>query len=147
MRSLTPRERVLLLGAATLVAIGGLAQMVILPSLTSRQDSFAQLTKFEVVSAVLAGLPTQQIDSEPTELQPLRQRVTDTARRAGLDIRRLDPQGAAALSVSLDDVAFAALVGWIVQLTETAEVQVLSAEIGRRTEPGTVSARFLLEAK
>lgn len=145
MRTLTSREKALTISATAAIGAIGLLQLVILPALTSRQESLAHLTKFETMSAILDALPTQQPDNTQTALPPLRERVTDTARRAGLEIRRLDPQGAQALSVFMDDVPFAAVIGWLDQLTGAAQARVLSAEIGRSPEPGIVSARFLLE--
>ncbi|KMW59410.1 General secretion pathway protein M [Candidatus Rhodobacter oscarellae] len=112
------------------------------PALTSKRDSYAQLTKIDAIEGLLHSLPISVVPQEMPE--PLRLRVTGTASEAGLEIRRLDPQGAA-LSVSLDKVPFAALISWVETLSTTAGVRVLAAEIGRLPEPGQVTARLLLE--
>ena len=117
---------------------------VVRPALDLRAASLTRISQVETVSAALDRLPATFAAAPAAELPPLRTRVTDAARSAGLDIRRLDPQGAA-ISVTLDDVPFAALVGWLDRLTTTARVRVLSAEIGRRPTPGVVTARLVLE--
>ncbi|WP_299882283.1 type II secretion system protein GspM [uncultured Sulfitobacter sp.] len=146
-RALSLRERMLLKGSALVIGVLGGVQMGVIPAMASRQDSFAYLRKIDIVLSVLDVLPSAPAVDGVADLPPLRNRVADSARRAGLDIRRLDPQGASALAVSLDDVPFAAMIGWLDQLTGQDRVRVLSAEIGRRPEPGVVSARFLLESR
>ncbi|WP_147114757.1 type II secretion system protein GspM [Tateyamaria sp. syn59] len=144
IRKLSPRERAL--GAGAAILIGGVIAwtVVISPSLASRADSFAQLRKIDILWSVLNQLPDTASTpiAEPTA--PLRERITASARDASIDIRRLDPQGTA-LSVSLDAVAFPVLLGWLETLTTNAGVQIYSAEIGRRPEPGIVSARIVME--
>ncbi|MEL7133263.1 MAG: type II secretion system protein GspM [Pseudomonadota bacterium] len=144
IRKLSTRERALCAGAAALICLSAGWSVVIAPSLSSRADSFAQLRKIDILWAVAAQLPDTLSSplAEPT--LPLRERVTASARAAAIDIRRLDPQGMA-LSVSLDSVAFSVLLGWLETLTTSAGVQIYSAEIGRRPEPGVVSARIVME--
>ncbi|WP_299613317.1 type II secretion system protein GspM [uncultured Tateyamaria sp.] len=144
MRKLSARESALCVATAAVIGAVALWSLVISPSLSSRSDSFAQLRKIDVLWAVLDQLPDTLTLPATRTTQPLRGRVTASARTASIDIRRLDPQGTA-LSVSLDAVPFTALLGWLETLTTTAEVQVYSAEIGRRPEPGIVSARIVME--
>ncbi|MEO0378845.1 MAG: type II secretion system protein M [Pseudomonadota bacterium] len=145
MRGLNTRERHLIVGSACVIALVGALQFAILPGLTSRQNSFAMLSKIDAVLSALDVLPTPSANAPAADQPPLRTRVTETAQRAGLEIRRIDPQGAA-LSVSLDQVPFPALIGWLNHLTQASGINIISAEIGRLSEPGHVSARFLLEA-
>lgn len=144
MRKLSGREINGLGAASAVIVCVALWSTVIAPSWTVRTDSFGQLRKIDIVWAVLDQLPPSAAQVISVDQPPLRQRVTDTARAAAIDIRRLDPQGTA-LSVSLDAVAFTALIGWLETLTTKSGVHVLAAEIGRRTEPGIVSARILVE--
>lgn len=144
MRKLSGREINLAIVAAMLIGCVTVWSMVIAPSMAARQDSFAQLRKIDILWAVLDQLPGTLDRPQTAPSQPLRQRVTASARAASVDIRRLDPQGTA-LSVSLDDIAFVTLIGWLETLTTTSGVQVHSAEIARRPEPGIVSARIVME--
>ncbi|WP_299651999.1 type II secretion system protein GspM [uncultured Tateyamaria sp.] len=144
MRKMSARESVLCAATAAVIGTVALWSLVISPSLSSRSDSFAQLRKIDVLWAVLDQLPDTLTLPATRTTQPLRDRVTASARTASIDIRRLDPQGTA-LSVSLDAVPFTALLGWLETLTTTEDVQVYSAEIGRRPEPGIVSARIVME--
>ena len=144
MRALSLRERRLALAAGIVLPLTLMWQVVLSPALAQRAEAMSGL---EALARIEAALDRASPDlSQPARaLPPLRQRVTDTARAAGIEIRRLDPAGRA-LSVSVDQVGFAALVGWLDGMTRAQSVRVLSAEIGRRTEPGTVRARLLLEA-
>lgn len=144
MRRLTPREQGLLLGLGGLLSAALVWVLVWQPALASKRDSYAQLTKIDAIEGFLHSLPSLADTKTPKQAEPLRQRVTSTARVAGLEIRRLDPQGPA-LSVSLDQVSFAALIRWVETLSTTAGTRVLAAEIGRLPEPGQVIARLLLE--
>jgi len=144
MRKLSAREIILIGGAASVVSVAILWSVAVAPSLATRQDSFAQLRKIDILWSILDQLPDTLNPKEPSISQPLRQRVTASARAASIDIRRLDPQGTT-LSVTLDAVAFTALIGWLETLTTASGVQVFSAEIGRRAEPGIVSARIVME--
>ncbi len=144
MRKLSVREIMICSSAASIIGAATLWSVVVAPSLDARHDSFAQLRKIDILWSVLDQLPDALGPSRSTVDQPLRQRVTASARAASINIRRLDPQGTA-LSVTLDAVAFTALIGWLEMLTKASHVQVFSAEIGRRAEPGIVSARIVLE--
>ena len=144
MRKLTPREIMIICAGACLIGTVASWTAIIAPSLSTRSDSFAQLRKVDILWSVLDQLPGSLRATRLDTSQPLRQRVTDSARAASIDIRRLDPQGGA-LSISLDAVAFSALIGWLETLTTTSGVHIFSAEIGRRPEPGMVSARIVME--
>ncbi len=144
MRKLTSREIMISSAGACFIGTATLWSLIIAPSLSARSDSFAQLRKVDTLWSVLDQLPATLRAPRVGAAQPLRQRVTASARAAAIDIRRLDPQGAA-LSISLDAVPFTSLIGWLETLTTTSGVRIFSAEIGRRTEPGMVSARIVLE--
>lgn len=144
MRKLSTRE-INIAVIAGLIVGGAMAWSgIVAPSLASRANSFAQLRKVDILWTVLDQLPASLQGTRAAPSQSLRERVTASARAASIDIRRLDPQGPA-LSVSLDDVAFTALIGWLETLTTRSGVRVFSAEIGRRPEPGVVSARIVME--
>ncbi|MEO1554857.1 MAG: type II secretion system protein GspM [Pseudomonadota bacterium] len=144
MRKLSSRENILAAAAACVIASVTLWSVVVAPALSSRSNSFAQLRKVDILWSVLDQLPGTFNPPQADTSQPLRQRVTASARAASIDIRRLDPLGTG-LSITLDSVPFTALIGWLETLTTTSGVQVFSAEIGRRTEPGIVSARLVVQ--
>ncbi|WP_299689804.1 type II secretion system protein M [uncultured Tateyamaria sp.] len=144
MQKLKARERHLIIAATVGIGCITLWSVIVAPAVSSREDSFAQLRKIDVLWAVLDRLPEGVHRQTPDTTAPLRQRVTASARSADIDIRRLDPQGSL-LSVSLDAVPFTALIGWLDTLTSRSGVRVRSAEIGRRPEPGIVTARIVME--
>ena len=121
MRRLTPREKLLFFGLGGLLSVSILWLQVWQPALATKRDSLAQLAKIDAIEGLLNTLPRSIAPKET--LEPLRQRVTDAARDAGLEIRRLDPQGTA-LSVSLDKATFAALIAWVEMLSTTAGIRV-----------------------
>ena len=123
----------------------GVWSLVLNPMLGARSAHLARLADLDRISALLDSLPQTLTTGPATDLPPLRQRVTQSAAAAALEIRRLDPQGNA-LSVSLGDVGFSALAGWLDILTTAQAVQITGAEIARRPEPGIVSARLVLES-
>lgn len=145
MRRLSPREINLLrvCGAGLLLLAFWL--IAVSPALHERATSMAQLTDLDRLSSVLDRVSPAQDRPAETNLPPLRQRVTETAATAAIEIQRLDPQGSA-LSVSLGDVGFSNLAGWFDVLTTTQRVRIVGAEIARRPTPGVVSARLVLES-
>ncbi len=146
MRKLSRRETYLAASCAILVLTGTLLQVLILPAVELRSDSLTRLAKFNQIQNHLDQMPSIVTRASTANRPPLRQWLTESAGLAGLDIRRLAPQGSA-VSVSLEDVPFARLVGWLDQLSGPGQLQLLSAEIARRPEPGIVSAQLVLEAK
>lgn len=144
MRRLSPREVSLLRVCAAGLSLLALWMMVVSPALRARATSEAQLADLDRLFAVLDRVSPAQGRSAEISLPPLRQRVTETAAAAAIEIRRLDPQGSV-LSVTLGDIGFSNLAGWLDTLTVTQRVRIVGAEIARRPEPGVVSARLVLE--
>lgn len=143
-RALTSPEKLLATLSGTLIFGLVLWTLVVEPARETRTRSFAQLTKLDAIGQMMVSQPVRQVRQKSRMEGPLSRRITETARSAGLEIQRLDPQGTA-LGVTLDDVAFPALVAWINTLNTTADVHVRAAEIARLTEPGIVTARLLFE--
>lgn len=142
MPEISTRERRLLLATVFLVALTVLWLALLRPALDLRQESLDRIANLNVVAGALDRFsPSIQ---EPSDRPPLRQRVAEAARASELGIQRLDPQGGA-LAVTLDDVPFVSLIGWIDTLTSDHSARVLSSEIARRPEPGIVTARIVLE--
>lgn len=145
MRQLNPRERGLVLLCGTGVSLLVFWMFLLGPAVNARAAQLSRLADLDRVLALLDRTPLAAGPATVTTLPPLRQRVTQTAQAATIEIRRLDPQGDT-LSVSLGEVGFSALAGWLDVLTTTQAVRIVGAEIARRPEPGIVSARLVLES-
>ena len=143
-RPLTGRERVLVLLGAAGLALLMIWMFVLGPALQARAAHMARLVELDRLSGMLDRMPLNGGAKVVTDLPPLRQRVTQSASAAAIEIRRLDPQGDA-LSISLGDVAFTDLAGWLAALTTTQGIRIVGAEIARRPEPGIVTARLVVE--
>lgn len=74
--------------------------------------------------------------------------VDQTAKRSGLGagLKRLEPDGQAAVKVWLEQVKFDDMVRWLNQLQSKNALSVDSITIDRQDEPGRVNARMTLEA-
>ena len=144
MRAIAHREKASLGAVLAVTLAAGLWSLIWQPALQSKQESLATLSKVDGLAAALQTLPKTLVITTNQPTEPLQQRVTTTARAAGVEIMRLDPQGEA-LSVSLNDVSFAVLIQWVETMTTAHGVRVLAAEIGRRPTPGHVSVRLVLE--
>lgn len=134
--------RLLLPFAAFLIAM--VYAVVIAPALQNRNANLARIVDIDALSVVLDQMPASFAENSPSELVPLRQRLTQTSSASNVILQRIDPQGAS-LSISIEEVLFSDLVGWLDHLTNAHGVIIQSAEIARRPEAGTVSARLLLE--
>ena len=144
--ALTGRERALLLAVLPLVVIAlgyfGLWQ----PVQAARAGYVAQIDAYTQVSATIAALQDQPTTPHPVEnTLPLSTRITQSADAAGLELRRLEPEGDR-IAVTLDNAAFASVILWLSDLEVGQSVVLVQIDMDRRVEPGTVSARLVLEA-
>ncbi len=140
MRRLSQRENGLLAITGVLIACSGL-WVFWSDAWTQRQTSLERLKKIDRVHALLLRVPAPK-GANPVADVPLARRITQNAASQNLSISRLDPQGDA-MAVTMDSVAFDRLLGWIESVSAAGSTKVLSVEIGRRPEPGIVSARIL----
>lgn len=142
---LTLRERVLIAALAPLAILLVLFRFAWNPlqdARTARQSEIASYRLLTTVAARRAADPAPEATPLPTD--PIATRVTQSADAAGLQLRRLEPEGAG-LRVTLDDVTFGALLLWLSEMETTQTVRLTAMEIDRRQAPGVVSARLLLE--
>ncbi len=74
--------------------------------------------------------------------------VDQTAKRSGLGpgLKRLEPEGQAAVRVWLEQVAFDDMVPWLTGLEQQNGLVVATITIDRQELPGRVNARITLEA-
>lgn len=146
MRRLNPTEARLVWTTALL--LGGWVGWVLMiaPLLAARADGLADIALANAIADLLARAPLVSAALPAPPTSPLRTRVTTRAQAADLHVRRLEPSGTA-LSVTLDDAPYTALIGWLDVLTREDRARIVSLEIARRPPPGIVSARIMLETR
>ena len=71
--------------------------------------------------------------------------INDSASRAGLTIRRLEPQGART-EVTLEEAPFGKLTEWLAGLERDAGLTVATIKIERRPAPGVVTVQLTLKS-
>ncbi|UWQ23149.1 type II secretion system protein M [Jannaschia sp. W003] len=141
---LNPRERVLVLGvlpAAALLAGWWLAWV---PLAEARADALRQIAGYRAVALAASGTDALPVPTAAADPRPLPVRVTASAEGFALPLRRIEPEGER-LRLTVDAVPFEALLEWLAALEGEAGARLAAVEIDRRIEPGTVSARILLE--
>ncbi|MGZ2256657.1 type II secretion system protein GspM [Roseobacter sp. A03A-229] len=142
-RPLLPRERRLLMLCGALMVAWVVGGLLILPLLNSRADSIARIAKADAISTLLAT--SADLKSPAAAAEPLATLLTRRAAATNISIRRLDPSEGA-ISVTLGDTPYHAVIGWIATLAGEDGLRVASLEMARLTAPGMVSARMVLEA-
>jgi len=141
---LTLRER-LLIGA--LVVIGGGAAYVHFvwqPMTAARENAQRRIVSADRALAAVAALDGPILATAPAQRPPPARRITESARGAGLTLRRIESDGGLTRLV-LTEAEFAVLIDWLAVLERDHALLVASIEIDRRPEPGIVSARIALE--
>ena len=146
--NLSGRERTLVLALLPLsvIAMGylGLWQPVQAARAAYRVDigAYAQLSATVAAMQAQPALPRTATAGEGL---PLSTRITQSAEAAGLQLRRLEPEGDR-IAVTLDNAAYASVILWLSDLEVGQSVLLVQIDLDRRVAPGTVSARLLLEA-
>ncbi len=141
---LSARERVLLgaiLPLALIVAGYRLAWSPIEVARAARSDEIA---RYRMVAMAADHRDTAAPAAAPVDRGPLATRITRSADAAGLSLRRLEPDGTM-LRVSIDEAAFADVMGWLAALETEEGVRVAAIQMDRRLAPGAVSAQITLE--
>ncbi len=144
---LNPRERMLVFVVLPVALFLALIWFVWLPLNELRRSLGAEIANYRLVEAsarAAAGRPGTQRPELSQDRAPLAARVTRSAEAAGLLLRRLEPDGGL-LRVTIDEVAFDAVILWISDLETDEAVGIIAIEAERRTEPGVVSLRLTLE--
>ena len=142
---LSLRERVLLAAALPLALVLMLYQFAWVPLQDARAARLEEIAAYRMVSAAAARRAADPTPvAAPAPADPIATRVTQSAEAAGLQLRRLEPEGAG-LRVTLDDVSFDALMLWLAEMQTTFAVRIAALEVDRRPAPGIVSTRLLLE--
>lgn len=142
MRDLTNREKGLLGLAMLLTVVSAAWMLIVMPMMTARAASLTEIRKADAIADLLVTTVGEQ--TRPVARQPLQTIITQRAKAADLTIRRLDPSENA-MSVTLDDAPYSAVIGWMAALTAQEGLRIASVEIGRRTTPGIVATQITVE--
>lgn len=142
--NLSTRERVLVAGAVPVALALAIYQFAWVPLQDSRAELVRDIAAYRLVTDAAARHVNAPVAVEAPPMVPIATRVTQSADAAGLQLRRLEPEGAS-LRVTLDDEDFSTIMLWISEMDVNQGVRVAALEVERRPAPGVVSARLLLE--
>ena len=141
----TPRERMLIAGAATLLVFWAIFAQVWQPLWASRAALEAGILRTDQMLARVQRLPPPA-NATPVAAddRPLAVIATATAQDMGLQVRRLQPQGDA-VQVVIEDAPFDFVLLWIAALERDHALRLTELTLSRRPAPGTVAATLTLE--
>lgn len=143
MANLSMREKVLILGAVVFGALALGYVYVWEPLAEQRARSLADIDSAERAATRLAAYEGTPLPVRAGPQETLGAVIASSARGRRIAISRLEPEGGI-VRVSIADVAFDALLGWLADLKSDHSAQVASIEIERLTEPGIVTTRLTL---
>lgn len=150
-RGLAPRERLVLGGggaAAALLLLYGLAWAPLQRDLARLRANVPQ--EHQQLQWMRAQAPrVKQLRAGSGTALPgggLLSFVEQSAQAYNIrpNIRRMEPQGSAAVNVAIDAVPFNSLVEWLANLQKQGGVRVENATLEAASDPGLVNARLLL---
>lgn len=144
-RARTGRERVLIAVMALVLAAAGTYGIVVDPALHARASVRADIAALDRALAESRNAEAQSI-SEAGVSEPAAVRLNALAAQAGLEIARLETNGARH-AVSLNDAPFTAVAGWIADLEQAPGLTVVELSAERRPTPGVVSADIEIEGR
>ena len=139
-----PRERLLLMGLAAILSIWILIAGILGPIADARQTVREDIRRYDSLAVRLrAAGPELRAAGGISRTGSVQSIVATTAAEASLQIRQIEPKGAAT-SVALDGADFNRLVQWLDRLNREAGLSVSEIELERQTAPGVVNARLSL---
>jgi general secretion pathway protein M len=145
----TPRECALMAALGAVLAAAAVVVLVWRPLAAERtalRDSIARYAAATQYLASGGAAALARADTLPADQDaPLSVRLVDAATALGLTVRRLDPVGAAAFEVSLEDAPFDAVVAWLVALERDHGLRLAAMRMQRRPAPGVVTATVTIE--
>lgn len=139
----TPRERVMVTAAAVVLIGAGMFIGVWQPLSAMRAAALADISRYETMTVRLRAAGPDALDVTTRQVAPATL-ITSSAGDLGLAIRRLEPEGER-IRVALEDAKFESVIVWLDTLESDHSLRVVSLELDRRTAPGVVSARVVLE--
>ena len=140
----TQRERLLIAGVAGLVLVWAGFALVWQPLWAARASLAAGILRADQMLVRVQRLPPPAATAPVIDDRPLAVIATTTAGDMGLQVRRLQPQGAA-VQVALEDAPFDFVLLWIAALERDHALRLTDLTLTRRTGPGLVAATLTLE--
>lgn len=143
---LSLRERILVLIALPLVILFAGYRFGWVPLSEARTAARAEIQGYQTLIEAAENQGNQPVEVAAVAVvtTPLATRITDSAARAQVLVRRLEPEGAL-VRVTLDDAPYDDVIKWIAAMETDAEIALVAIEMDRRTAPGIVVARLTLE--
>ena len=139
------RERHLLAVLAAVAAAALLWALVWQPLARAHAKAVADIHAYDELIAQLRVAGPDVARVAATRRVSAATVINDSASRAGLTIRRLEPQGART-EVTLEEVPFDKLTGWLAGLEHDAGLTVAAIKIERRPAPGVVTVQLTLKS-
>ena len=141
LASKSAREKVLLAALGVLVT-GWLGfTQIWAPLQMHRHEMAARIPRLERALAVAQTLPAAVVAADPRDLPAL---ITDAAGAFGLNITRLQPEGAK-VQITLEDAAFETVLLWIEALQQANGLRLSDLTLTRRPAPGVVATSLTVE--
>lgn len=146
---LAPRERVMVLAAAAVIAVLLLYLLIWEPLATAHtrraealQQARAVALRIEEAGARAQAQGGRRVDRGQSLLAAVDQ--TSRSPLLGKAPSRVQPEGDREVKIWLEDVAFSSLLRWLQELETRYGINASSAEIERGSASGVVSARLTL---
>lgn len=148
LKSLSLRERIMLIAILPLAMLAVVYQFVWKPMSATNNDYVDQIASYRLIidTVNLNEQTTKKSETAPTPAAntvPLATRITRSGEAAGITLRRIEPDGDG-IRITLTDTSFSQLTLWLADMEQNFMVVATAIEIDRRPEPETVSARILL---
>ena len=143
VRSRGVREQVLML-CALLLVISTVSYTQVRQPLKARHAELSvsiDLHERSIAQARAAGKLERPAGQSSAEIPDI---IADTAPRAGLEVQRIEPEGART-GVILEEAAFERLLPWLDTLVRYHGLNIATIELVRRPTPGSVATRITLE--
>lgn len=139
------RERRLLAVLAAVAAVTLLYIAVWQPLAAARAKAIDDLRSYTALTARLRAAGPEVSRIAATRRTSAATVIADSAARAGLTIRRLEPQGDRT-QVTFEDVAFDKVIDWLAGLQADAGLSVVALRVDRRTAPGIVNVQLTVKS-
>ena len=151
----TPRERLLLMVMAGLLAVLLLYSLIIEPFMQSREelkdlvsrnrDTYNSIRNAAAEARILRGGGATGTNIPRRGAQGLVGQIEQSARQKGLadTLKRIQPTGKSDIGIWFEKSRFETLLAWLAEMEHQHGLQVKSLEI-ERTESGIVNARVVL---
>ncbi len=139
------RERTLLSGLASVLALCLVVMVVLRPLMNARETARGEIQLYDSLAARLraAGPDLKAPATGAARSATVQSIVTTTAGESALQIRQIEPEGPVT-HVVLEAVDFTRLVQWLDRLERDFGLTAASARIERQIAPGVVNARLSL---